>query len=99
MSLTAHFIGSDWQLRTACLRTEYHPESHTSSNIAAFIVDGLHEYGLRKGEVVAITTDSAANMVAAARDSGKLSYEYVYLTDTVGAFMLARAQFWCVLVD
>ena len=70
MSVSAHFVDDEWKLQTKCLKTQYHPESHTSDNIRDFIHDSLAEYGLRSGNVVTITTDSAANMVAAARKSG-----------------------------
>jgi len=72
MSLTAHFIDDQWQLQTRCLKTEYHPASHTADNIADFIAESLKDYGLKKGNVVSITTDSAASMVAAARKAGEL---------------------------
>lgn len=69
MSLTAHYISRDWTLRTACLKTQYHPESHTANNISNFLIESLKEYGLTRGNIAAITTDSAANMVAAAREA------------------------------
>lgn len=72
MSLTAHFIDDDWILRTKCLKTQYHPESHTAENLAEFIKCGMHEYGLRLGNIVTVTTDSAANMIAAARKAGTI---------------------------
>lgn len=70
MSLTAHFIDDNWRLTTRCLKTEYFPESHTASNIAEFVISGLGEYGMRKGNVTAVTTDNASNMVAAVRQTG-----------------------------
>ena len=73
MSLTAHFIDDDWELVSRCLKTEYHPESHTYDNLAEFITSGIHEFGLRLGNIVTVTTDSAANMIAAAKKAGKLS--------------------------
>lgn len=71
MSLTAHYINQDWELVTRCLKTEYHPESHTAENVADFIKDSLGEYGLRYGNVVTVTTDNAANMIAAVRNTGE----------------------------
>jgi hypothetical protein len=71
MSLTAHFITDDWVLVTRCLATQYYPDRHTAVNISDFIKDGLSEYGMRIGNVVTVTTDSAANMVAAARTAGR----------------------------
>lgn len=71
MSLTAHYIDSDWNLVSRCLKTQYHPEAHTAANLANFFKESLHEYGLKTGDVVTITTDSAANMIAAAREAGE----------------------------
>lgn len=48
----------------------YSPESHTADHIANFVREGVQHYGLRTGNIVCITTDSAANMVAAARKLG-----------------------------
>ena len=71
MSLTAHFIEEDWNLTTKCLATQYSPERHTAMNISDFIKESLKEYGMRLGNVVTLTSDSAANMVAAARTAGR----------------------------
>lgn len=80
MSLTAHFITSNWEIRSACLKTQYHPESHTAANLAKFFTDSFHEYGLRTGNIVSITTDSAANMIAALLILPFLSTQvYLYL--------------------
>lgn len=72
MSLTAHYIDGEWSLRTACLKTQYHPESHTAENISNFLLESIAEYGLRRVDIASITTDSAANMVAAAREASKI---------------------------
>ena len=75
MSLTAHFINSDWVLTTRCLKTQYYPDSHTAENVSQFIQDGLHEYGLRFGNVASISTDNAANMIAAIRLTSMFQFQ------------------------
>lgn len=65
ISLTAHYVSDDWVLKTRCLSTMYAPESHTAENLAQFTRDGLQEYGVYTSQLVSLTTDSAANMVAA----------------------------------
>ena len=65
MSLTAHYIDTSWKLHTKCLATSYLPESHTADIIANFLIETLDEYSIDRGKVVFMTTDSAANMVAA----------------------------------
>ena len=92
LSLTAHFITTDWHLTTRCLFTMYSPESHTADHISNFVKEGVHEYGLRIGNVVSITTDSAANMVAAARKLGKFScllqwYSELILYNCIGLML------------
>lgn len=77
MSLTAHYIDQEWNLVSRCLKTQYHPESHTAINLANFFQEALKEYGLKTGFVVTITTDSAPNMIAAARDAGEF-YIFAY---------------------
>lgn len=72
MSLTAHFIDSNWTLQTRCLLTMYCPDSHTGDNLAAFVRNGLDEYGLGVDRIVAMTTDGAANMVSACSKLGCL---------------------------
>ena len=79
MSLTAHYIDKEWNLVARCLKTQYHPEAHTAENLATFFQDGLSEYGLKTGYVVSMTTDSAANMVAAVRESGELLLSLVMM--------------------
>lgn len=67
LSLTAHFINSDWTLQTKCLHTMYCPDSHTGENIANFVRSAVSEYGLSVDSVMSVTTDGAANMVSACR--------------------------------
>lgn len=81
MSLTGHYIDTDWNLVSRCLKTQYHPESHNAINLATFFKEVLDEYGLKSGYVVSLTTDSAANMIAAAREAGKyFRFFYVHTT-------------------
>jgi hypothetical protein len=83
LSLTCHFINSEWKLITSCLTTMYYPESHTADNLADFVTSTLHDFGLRRGNLVSMTTDSAANMIAAARVLGKFILLLFPLTTAV----------------
>ena len=67
LSLTIHFINNDWKIETACLSTMYVPESHTGDNLCEFVREGLLEYGLYTGQMIAMTTDAAANNISACR--------------------------------
>lgn len=68
LSLSVHYIDADWQLQTKCLSTMYIPASHTAATLGNFLKDGLAEYVLYLSNLVAVTTDSAANNIAACRD-------------------------------
>lgn len=70
MSLTIHFISDEWNLSTKCLATSYLPEAHTADNIASFWNDTFEEYGIIKEDIITMTTDAAANMVATCNKSG-----------------------------
>ena len=74
MNLTAHYIDKNWNLIIRCLRSAYHPEAHTAFNLAHFFKKSLNQYGLKTGYVVTMTTDSAANMIAATREAGKIYF-------------------------
>lgn len=65
VSITAHYIDSDWILNCKCLHTMYTPETHTAENLATFVREGLKEYGTDMGKVSSFTTDNARNMISA----------------------------------
>ncbi|KAJ8349334.1 hypothetical protein SKAU_G00244640 [Synaphobranchus kaupii] len=44
MSLTAHFIDSEWKLVLKCLTTSFHPENHSADNLAAVLQEQLQEW-------------------------------------------------------
>ncbi|XP_073719120.1 E3 SUMO-protein ligase ZBED1-like [Misgurnus anguillicaudatus] len=66
MSLTVHFIDTDWKLVSLCLQTVYFPEDHTGEAIAAGLADALASWGLDEDRQVCITTDSGTNVIKAA---------------------------------
>ncbi|XP_067934678.1 E3 SUMO-protein ligase ZBED1-like [Watersipora subatra] len=68
MSLSIHFIDSEWLLQTRCLATMYLPKAHTAETICDFIREVLLEYDLYLEQKVFITTDSATNNGKACKD-------------------------------
>ena len=64
MSITAHYVSKDWTLESICLETAFAPESHT----VADGMDGLQAWGVGEENVICITMDNGANIVAAVRD-------------------------------
>jgi ribosomal protein S8 len=62
ISLTLHYITDDWRLQTHVLETYPMPEDHTGQNISEVIEDMLELWNISKSQLIAITTDNAANM-------------------------------------
>lgn len=65
VTITCHYIASDWTLVSHVLQTRAVHTSHTASNIAALFDEALHEWNITQKEP-ALVTDNAANMVRAA---------------------------------
>ncbi|XP_056599072.1 E3 SUMO-protein ligase ZBED1-like [Triplophysa dalaica] len=65
VTITCHYIGSDWTLALHVLQTQAVHTSHTASNIAALLNEALIEWNIGDKEL-ALVTDNAANMVRAA---------------------------------
>ena len=67
MTITIHFICSDWELTSFCLETVPLYTDHTGQNIADAISDILDNWDLSRDNLVATTTDSGSNIVSAFR--------------------------------
>lgn len=67
LSLTVHYINSDWELCNSNLETSYFPEDHTGENIATGLREFLQSWHLNEEKQVCVTTDSGANVVKALR--------------------------------
>jgi len=65
ISLTVHYIDSDWKLLNSCLETSFFPEDHTGENIASGLREFLQSWRLEEDKQVCVTTDSGANIVKA----------------------------------
>jgi hypothetical protein len=64
MTFTAHFINTDWQMKTVVLATRVLLESHTGENISNLVHEIADEFKIE--DLVGLTTDGAGNMKAAA---------------------------------
>ena len=62
ISLTVHFIQSNFKRRTLVLNTRHFPEAHTGENISQKLDDMLGEWGIDKNRVNRCVSDNAANM-------------------------------------
>jgi len=67
ITVTAHFISPDWELKTFVLQTMSFPENHTAENIAEKVKGILANFCLDCGGVVAVVHDQGSNMEAFAR--------------------------------
>ncbi|KAI2666742.1 E3 SUMO-protein ligase ZBED1 [Labeo rohita] len=65
MSLTIHFITSNWTLCSRCLQTSYFPGDHTGDLIAQGLRESLQSWGLQENRQVCVTTDNATNNIRA----------------------------------
>ena len=61
ISLSAHFVGDDWEMHHHCLQTRDVVSSHTAQNLAEEIHYSLDEWDVT-GKVVMVTTDNAQNI-------------------------------------
>ncbi|XP_054470282.1 E3 SUMO-protein ligase ZBED1-like [Anoplopoma fimbria] len=70
MSLTVHYLTTDWTLKSRCLETVFMPLNHTSDNIAEALRSAFDEWSLDEKKLACVTTDNGANIVAAVRQLG-----------------------------
>lgn len=70
ISLTIHFIDSNWDLQSMVLQTQYMPQDHTGKNIADALRESLENWNLSEDKLVSLTTDSGSNVKLAATTLG-----------------------------
>ncbi|XP_057208062.1 E3 SUMO-protein ligase ZBED1-like [Triplophysa rosa] len=66
LSLTVHFITSDFNMKSRCLQTAFFPADHTGEELAQGLKESLNSWCLEEKNMVCFTTDSGANIVKAA---------------------------------
>ncbi|XP_077094330.1 E3 SUMO-protein ligase ZBED1-like [Siphateles boraxobius] len=71
LTVTAHFIDSDWKMKASVLQTRPLYEQHTSTLLAEKLQEVVAEWKLeRPGKTISVTTDNAKNIVNAVREAG-----------------------------
>ncbi|XP_049451338.1 E3 SUMO-protein ligase ZBED1-like isoform X1 [Epinephelus fuscoguttatus] len=65
VTVTAHFIDEDWEMRNVVLDTSELQTAHTAANVSTCIDSILRDYHVEWESVLAITTDNATNYVNA----------------------------------
>ena len=75
VTITAHYISPEWQLKSCVLQTWPLHASYTGVNIAAVFVGSLIEWEPRRPhQLQPIVTDNAANMVVAVREASMVPH-------------------------
>ena len=62
LSFTVHYVDTNWDLQTHCLRAHYIPEDHTGVQLQDALSVTLEQWNLEHRKLTAITTDSASNI-------------------------------------
>lgn len=66
MSLTVHYVDTDFNMKSKCLQTAYFPEDHTGILIAQGLREAMAAWGLPEDKLVCMITDNAGNITLAA---------------------------------
>uniref|UniRef100_A0AAQ6A8D6 BED-type domain-containing protein n=1 Tax=Amphiprion ocellaris TaxID=80972 RepID=A0AAQ6A8D6_AMPOC len=74
LTVTVHYMmNNEWQIKSAVLQTRPVYESHTSANLSDELKTTMTEWKLnRPNQTIPVTTDNAANIVNAVRDTDGL---------------------------
>lgn len=63
LSLTVHFITSDFNMKSQCLQTAFFPADHTREELAEGLKWHLNSWYLDEEKMVCITADSGPNLI------------------------------------
>ena len=67
ITVTAHFISSNWELKTCLLQTTNFPKNHTADNICEKLQEILSNFHVSCSKVVSIVHDQGSNMQSCGR--------------------------------
>lgn len=71
LTITAHTIDIEWEMKSFVLQTRVMFESHTGQNIAAVLKEAVNEWKLGQADQpTVVVTDNARNMDVAVREAG-----------------------------
>ncbi|CAL1281113.1 unnamed protein product [Larinioides sclopetarius] len=65
ISITAHFIDINWELKYACLNCVHFDVAHTAKNISEVLKDRLFDWNLDINQLCSCTADNGPNIVKA----------------------------------
>ena len=67
ISVTCHFISSQWVMKGCVLKTKFFPERHTGQNISDSIQEIVKDFGIDVTKVMGVVHDTCANAELAGR--------------------------------
>ena len=65
MSLTVHYISTEWDMKSHMLETGEITVDHTAVNLSNYLKEGLGRWNLASTQISAAVTDNASNITAA----------------------------------
>ncbi len=71
ISVTAHFISAEWEMKSCVLQTKHFPERHTGQNISDIIQSIVKSFDIDVANVKGVVHDTCAN----AELAGKLMFD------------------------
>ncbi|GFW43200.1 zinc finger BED domain-containing protein 1 [Trichonephila clavipes] len=63
ITITVHFITSEWALKSACLACAHFDDDHNGKNIAEVLRSILNDWGIDVQNIMSITTDNGRNIL------------------------------------
>lgn len=71
VTITAHFITADWEMRSPVLQTRPLYESHTGTHLAQVLTQAVEEWKIKRPSTnIPVTTDNAKNQINAVNEAG-----------------------------
>ncbi len=71
VTITAHFITADWEMRSPVLQTRPLYESHTGTHLAQVLTQAVEEWKINRPSTnIPVTTDNAKNQINAVNEAG-----------------------------
>ena len=70
-TITAHFIDSNWEVKSPVLLTRAKPQRHTAVNLAKELEEAFDEFSI-SDKITAVVTDNAANIKCAVSRLGNI---------------------------
>ncbi|XP_059916026.1 E3 SUMO-protein ligase ZBED1-like [Gadus macrocephalus] len=71
VTITAHFITADWEMRSPVLQTRPLYESHTGSHLAQVLTQAVEAWKIKSPTTnIPVTTDNAKNQINAVNEAG-----------------------------